>query len=106
MTTEEFDIWFKAHRLAFPELSDWLRSSEDAAGTIGIWREVLGEVPLEVAKSVTRRMLTGDLEHLDKWACSKLPRIVLGQIPRKLPTIEELNDPKTGWTGQGGYRAK
>lgn len=102
MTTEEFDIWFKAHRLAFPELSEWLRASEDAAAVIAMWREVLGNISLANAKSVTARMLSGSLEHPDRWNCSKLPGIVLANTPKRLPSADEVNHPTHGWSPYRG----
>lgn len=106
MNTDEFNTWISAHRVAFPEVKLWFADNEDPKAAMAMWRDILSSVSLENASRVTRRMLAGEIEHPDRWNISRLPGAVLANSPRPLPTIEELNDPKTGWTGNGGYRAK
>lgn len=100
MTQPEFEEWLLMHQNAFPEVRLWLRDCDPVA-TLTLWREALATVSLEQAKRVTMRMLTGEIDHPDRWSCSKLPGLIRSNSPRNY-TLEELQkhwNPHTGMEG-------
>lgn len=102
MTDSEFGTWIKLHKAAFPEVCQWLSDNEDANAALDMWRTALRPISLESAKNVTAKCLSGRIEHPDRFGCSKLPGLILSHAPKRLPTVEEVNDPKNGWTPYRG----
>jgi len=103
MTKEEFAVWLDSHKRLFPETGEWLRErGSDVGMVLEEWADVLAGVSVEHAKRVTRRMLSGELPRPDRWNIAGLPALVIANAPKRLPTAEEVNDPKNGWTPYRG----
>lgn len=71
MTADEFTIWLKHHRAAYPGISAWLgridkaaRGDDDIRATdvLKRWRNVLNDVSLADARAASDAMARGDLE--------------------------------------------
>lgn len=67
MTTDEFGVWFLEHSAAFPSLLSWfdnLGKKSPGLGdkTMAVWRQALADVPLDLARVATTRLVRGDEE--------------------------------------------
>ncbi len=84
MTKAEFNIWRKEFFAAFPALANWVAKLPDISGTLATWAITLDDIPIGVARAVTRRMLKGDLQPIDKWERESTALTVRGHAMRML----------------------
>lgn len=91
MTKDEFKSWLTAHKRLFPEVAEWLAERGDAAPfVLEEWFKALAHITAARMQAITRQMITGAIQHPDRWSISRLPAAFCAIVPR-VPTIEELN---------------
>lgn len=75
MTEIEFEDWFKFHSSVFPEVVEWL-TGKQAKLILAEWAKAMSRTPLNAAMDCTRKMVSGEIEHPNKFDTSRLPAIV------------------------------
>lgn len=91
MTKDEFTTWLAEHKRRFPEVAAWIAErGVDQVEVLGAWFGAMGHIKLERARWITAQMLSGALQHPDRWSISRLPAAFCAIVPR-VPSIEELN---------------
>jgi hypothetical protein len=62
VTEKEFTSWVKDYFVAFPASNKWLNeTSDNPLATLRVWSRTLQSIPLEVAATVTDRMVSGEI---------------------------------------------
>jgi len=91
MNREQFDRWIEKHGRLFPGLRTWLAErGPDIEAILDAWIEVMESIPISQAELLTSRMLSGDVEPLDRWTMERLPARVIA-MKQRLWSIEDLN---------------
>lgn len=75
MTQKEFDEWLEFHCDVFPEVQIWLQG-RNLDLIIEEWAKAMSRTPLDAAMNCTRKMVSGEIEHPNKFEISRLPAIV------------------------------
>lgn len=99
MSRSEFDQWLKNHIKLFPQVMEWLEQ-QDMQFLMGAWSKAMSRTTLKSAMKCSERMVSGDVQHPNRFEIGKLPGVVIQNCPRLPIPFSELQgknyNPATG----------
>lgn len=100
MTQIEFNQWLKFHCQFFPQVTEWL-SGKPLAMITEEWARAMANTSLEDAMNCTRKMISGEMDHPNRFETHSLIAVVCKSCQPKKSTLklrpvtkEELEEQK------------
>lgn len=101
MTKNECQEWVAFHAKLFPQVMDWFDDNADNREMIlDAWAKALERTRLQDALKCTQKMVSGDVEHPNRFEIASLPAVVCRSCPRQPVPFSQLKgksyNPTTG----------